>query len=145
MSSNKKMESNLKKNSGTKKISIRGTKKQHIKSISEQSSEKKRKISESQTKTKKSSSSKTEDKIINNDNYEYALSAEPGENSEIFEMRRRLTLMLSNMKDNKINPVVADVIARMIINKIKYGVYYDSEKERVIDYALYALEMNNKL
>ena len=60
-------------------------------------------------------------------------------------MRRRLTLMLGNTQENLINPIVADVVARMIMNKIRYGVSYDFEKERVIEYALYLLEKSKQI
>lgn len=55
-----------------------------------------------------------------------------------YEIRKRLTIIISNLVE--LNTITAMVLAHMIIKKLKYNVYYGSDIEFAINYILQELQ-----
>ncbi|MEM2986608.1 MAG: hypothetical protein QXV60_00705 [Nitrososphaerota archaeon] len=55
-----------------------------------------------------------------------------------YEIRKRLTIIISNLVE--LNTITAMILAHMIIKKLKYNVHYGSDIEFAINYILQELQ-----
>jgi len=61
------------------------------------------------------------------------IKREETETENDFEIRRRLTKKIVNIKEYKINKATAVVLGSMMINKAKIGIKYDQDIEEVLE------------